>query len=538
MTAIKYTIKKILYIKNISVIIFLLTFSGCSFFSPPLKLTSLPIIYFNFNGNTNDNGIQKYHTIGNMHLCYEEALKDSCLNLSISSKLRSPLVVKTKSDIIFNHQAYLSVIIWVKKQRNDFETYGLIGNKSSGSNDERGWIITATENGSWNVAISDGHQNWELSGNPIHQNIADNQWHQLGFILNKNNQCIRTYFDGKNKGVMTLKGLRDFESDFNLHIGCTPGAIDYAKETFNGFIDEVGIWTKKLTDKDFAKNYQFIKKEIVPSDTYASDTFTFATWNIWNGGKQKGKTVGVTKIADIISKANIDIIAIQEDFGSGDKIADLLNYHYFKISDNLSMISKFPIEKTYHIYKPINSVGANIILQKNKTALFCPLWLSYSPNIRGMLMSKSSNVDSILTIEKNSRGNEMKFILSEVEKFKQNNSQKTIFLAGCFNCGSHLDWTNKNKANHYQKAIPFPSTKLLASYGYKDAYRTVKPDETLDLGYTYSPIFKDGYKDRLDYIYYSGNDVSVVGAHIIEKSDSFFPSDHGLLVVTFKIKKM
>ncbi len=535
MIDIKYTIKKILSIKSFNAIIFLFLFSGCSFFTPPPKLSSLPILYFSFNGNTKDNGIQKYHILGNLHLSYEKAIKDSCLNLSVSSKQRTPIVVKTKSDIIFDHQPYLSVIIWVKKQRNDFESYGLIGNKSCDSNEERGWIISETENGSWKLSISDGRQNWEISGNPIHQNITDNQWHQLGFILDKNNQSVRTYFDGKNKAVMTLKGLRDFDSDFNLYIGCSPGAIDYAKETFNGFIDETGIWTKKLTDKDFAKNYRFIKKEIVPSDIYAGDTFTFATWNIWNGGQQKGKTAGVTQIANMIKKANIDIVAIQEDFGSGNKIADILDYHYFKISDNLSMVSRFPIDKTYHIYKPLNSGGANIKLRKNKTALFCPLWLSYSPNIRGMLMNKSSNADSILTIEKNTRAIEMKFIISEIEKFRQNNSEKTIFLAGCFNSGSHLDWTKKNKATRYQKVIPFPSTKLLANYGYKDAYRTIKPDETLYPGYTYSPIFKDGYKDRLDYVFYSGKNITVIDAKVIEKSDSFFPSDHGLLIVTFKI---
>ncbi len=531
----RFIIQKESHIRTICLFIFMIIFTGCTLFHPNPQLNTVPIVYFDFNQNLKNEGIQNYQVLGSNKLCYSKGIKDSCLNLSITSQYRHPLIVKTKNDIVFNHQSYLAVIVWVKIPQNDFDIYGIIGNKSIVDKKGRGWIITTTKEGSWKLEISDGYKNREISGYPENQNLCDNQWHQIGFLLDKNSQTIRTYFDGVNKGIMSLKNLQDFESDAHLHIGCTPGAIDYSKETFNGFIDEIGIWTKSMDDRDFAKNFRFIKKEIAPCDEYASNDFKIATWNIWNGGQQRGKVAGVKQTANIIKKADIDIISIQEDFGSGEVIADLLNYHYFKVSDNLSVISRFPIEETYHIYKPLNSGGANIKINKNKTILFCPVWLNYKPNIRGLLMNKEAHMDSIINTEENSRANEMKFIISEVKKFRYDNSDKPIYLAGNFNCGSHLDWTPKNMENKYGKVIPFPTTLILSGNGFTDAYRKIWPDESENQGNTYSPIFKEGYQDRLDYIFYSDKDIKPIDAQIIDTSDSFFPSDHGLLVVTFKM---
>jgi len=514
-------------------LIIIVSFVSCDIFKTEPEIASVPIIYFDFDGNSKSTGIENFRTLGNQKLNYSLGIKDSCLNLSINSLYRKPVILNTRDDIMLNQQQFLSVIVWIKKDLNDQEQYGIIGNKGIGKNDEKGWLISTSENGSWKLELSDGSQYWEYNAQPQCQRINDNRWHQIGFVLDKTQMNVRTYFDGKHMAVIGLNDLKELDPDHNLHIGCAPNSYNYSMEAFNGYIDEVGIWTKQLSDIQMSENFLAIKQEKVENSENAGETFKVLTWNIWNGGKQQGKIAGVKQIVNIIKKSGADVIALQEELGSGEYIADLLNFKFYKISENLCLISRFPIGSSYHIYKPINAGGAEIILDDQQSVIVCPIWLSYSPNIKGLLVNPEIQSDTIIDIEEKTRGSETKFIISEINRFYINKKDNPLIFAGDFNSGSHLDWTLKNLKNKYNKVIEFPSTKKLEENGFKDAYREIWPDETNFLGNTYSPIFTEGYKDRIDFIYYKGKAIKPVDAKIIDKSISFFPSDHAAVLVTF-----
>ncbi len=518
-------------------IIIILVFSSCELFRPSPKVASVPMIYFDFRGDCKSKGIEEFKTFGNQNLSFTPGIKDSCLNLSISSPYRKPVIIKTKGDIMLDQQPYIAVSIWVKMAKNDLETYGILGNKSIDDENEKGWIISSTNEGSWQFEICDGVQSWKYKATPSRQKINDNKWHQLGFSIDRTNNMAKTYFDGKMMSIINLDNMNHFEADYHLHIGCNPGSRDYSMDTFNGMIDEAGIWLKQLNENDFRDIYLYFKKEKLPQAEYINENFKVLTWNIWNGGRQQGKTVGIQQIVNVIKNSGADIISLQEDFGSGEFISDELNFNFYRCSDNLSLLSRFPIKKTHHIYKPLNSGNAEIMLTPTESVMVCPIWLSHNPNIKGLLANTNASTDTIIDIEENSRGNEIKFILSELKKFYNPQNSHSIILAGDYNSGSHLDWTIENMNNKYNKAIPFPTSLQMEKNLFIDAYRKIYPDIVTHLGNTYSPLFKEGYNDRIDYVYYKGTSIDAIDACIIDSTDSFFPSDHAALLVTFKRNK-
>lgn len=519
--------------KYFALLLFFISINSCELFESS-KIPSVPLLYLNFNGNTRTSGIEPFKIYGNQKLSYLIGVKDSCLNLSVSSFHRKPVIIETKGDFIQNKQRYLSVMIWVKMQENDLEEYGIIGNKSINENSEKGWIISSTNKGSWKFEISDGFKHWKYETTPYRQKINDGNWHQIGFTIDKNKKVARNFFDGQLVCALSLNDIQSLEGDYNLNIGCSPGSMDYSKESFNGLIDEVGIWSQKLSDTDFKQAYQHIKKEKISTPPVAGKTIKIMTWNIWNGGKQFGKIAGLDQIVQIIKDNEAEVISLQEEFGSGEYIADKLGYYFYRRSQNLCIISRYPIGKTLNIYHPLNTGGVEINTDKNHQIIICPLWLNYKPNIQGLLMNTHANTDTIINLENNSRGNEATFILSELNKFNNHLDKRSIIIAGDFNSGSHLDWTERNKTAHHDNVIPFPATLKMQNSNYKDAYREIWPNEITYPGHTFSPIFKEGYHDRIDFIFYKGSTLQAIDAKVIDNANSFFPSDHAALLVTFK----
>ncbi|MCW3806575.1 endonuclease/exonuclease/phosphatase family protein [Plebeiibacterium marinum] len=519
------------------ILAFTIFFTSCELFHPDPQIPSVPMIYFDFNENNTSSGIEDFKTFGNQNLSYKPGIKDSCLDLSITSRSRKPVIIKTKGDLMLEHQPQMAVMVWVKQKLNDLETYGIIGNKSIDASHEKGWIISTTPKGAWKLQLSDGLQNWEYTATPSRQRINDGKWHQLGFYINKDENMTYTYFDGQPVGILNMQNFTNFEADYHLHIGCNPGSNDYSKDAFNGMIDEIGIWSKPLSHEDFKNAYLCLKKEKLPSTEYAGETFKVLTWNIWNGGKQMGKTAGINQIVNVIKKSGADIVSLQEDFGAGQYISDKLGFTYYKCSENLSLLSRFPISKTHQIFRPLNIGIVQLLLKENDPILICPIWLSFTPNIKGMLANPEANQDTIINIEEKSRGSEVRFILSELKKFSTQIESGSIILAGDFNSGSHLDWTADNINNKYNKVIPFPTSILLEENNYTDAYRQIWPGNLKKQGNTYSPIFKEGYNDRIDFVYYKGTTIEAIDASVIDKTDSFFPSDHAALLITFKRKQ-
>ena len=55
-------------------------------------------------------------------------------------------------------------------------------------------------------------------------------------------------------------------------------------------------------------------------------TLDVMTWNIWHGGREDGDDVGPARVAEVIADSGADIVAMQETYGSGERIAEALGF--------------------------------------------------------------------------------------------------------------------------------------------------------------------------------------------------------------------
>ncbi len=110
-------------------------------------------------------------------------------------------------------------------------------------------------------------------------------------------------------------------------------------------------------------------------------------------------------------------------------------------------------------------------------------------------------------------------------------------LSGDFNEGSDLDWTEqaKDEWGHYGAVVPWDNSLLLASFGFRDAYRAAHADEVAFPGFTW-PAPADGKttttwapeadeRDRMDFIYVPETGVTTEAAWVVGPSTTFVGSD-------------
>jgi hypothetical protein len=127
-----------------------------------------------------------------------------------------------------------------------------------------------------------------------------------------------------------------------------------------------------------------------------------------------------------------------------------------------------------------------------------------------------------------------------------------VFLTGDFNEPSHLDWTAEAAAAglNFGKQVDWPASRAVADAGLLDAFRQLRPDEVLDRGETWTPgspapiVDANEVHDRIDFVYYAGDDVVPTSALTFgyDANDPNtdigiqpYPSDHRAVVAEFNI---
>ncbi|MGM0376319.1 MAG: endonuclease/exonuclease/phosphatase family protein [Bacteroidota bacterium] len=497
-----------------------------------------PLIYLSFNDTIANSGVLPVEFRGDRYVSYEEGISDSCINLSGSALYRKPVFIDKGPKNNFSDYGGLSVMVWVKAIADDPNNYEILSQKTRTENNNfEGWHISKTITGGWAWEFRNGDQKLKYDPPHTHQPIDDGEWHLLGFTIDTRQEEARFYYDGDLKSVFSIEG---FETTFpEAHLSVGAGALSDNPQTnaFNGMIDEMGIWSRALSAGQVTGFY----KEIYgysprPLPEY-KDSITVMTWNIRNGGTLHGKHVGIQRVAEVIRNSDADIIALQETMGSGETIADELDYFFYRRSSNLSVLSRFPITQSYNAFRPSHFGMVNIDIGGGKEIAMGPLWLSKRPNLSAYFMKENTRADTIEVREMETRGRETNFILSEIRPFIENANNVPVILAGDFNSGSHLDWTERNKEQYNGLVVDFPATKFMESAGFQDAYRQIWPDERKNPGITWSPLYKKGLQTRMDFIYYRGEQLEPVWAEVIDNYRFGFPSDHAPVVVSFKVNE-
>jgi len=513
----------------------LITFTAC--LQKEYDYPGKPLVWFDFNENLDNHGMMKLSLTGSKVVSYGTVEKDTVLDLSSQAFYRKPLQFEFPTDFSFNDYDGFTVAFWLKKEAGDVNSYTVLSHQKMNTNKHVGWEIKTTPEGSWQWKLADSIHTIEYRPTVQLQSIEADEWTHLAFSLDRIHKEIRFYYNGKNVAIYGLNNMQVDLDHAYLSLGTSIVKPVDNEELFNGLIDDLGIWSRVLTHEQVQTLCSMKRNPENNSKSHSNDFLKLMTWNIHHGGRTVGKYVGLKRIVDIVKEVNPDILFLQETNGAGEFIADGLDYCFYRRGENLSVLSRYPIVKSYDFYRSEHLGCVDVRLSDDMDVMACPIYLSDQPNFNPYIRRGDAVVDSILAGETQSRGLETKFILSELNQVLLKKNHQAIILAGDLNCGSHLDWTERNRENNYGLAIEYPSTQQIFEAGFVDSYRHIFPDERDHPGYTWSPIIENTVKNRTNFIFYTNDYLEAVDSYLVEDHQLGFPSDHAALVTVLKIKK-
>ena len=280
--------------------------------------------------------------------------------------------------------------------------------------------------------------------------------------------------------------------------------------------------------------------------------FKVMAWNILRSGNQIEN--GVDNVADMIKEINPDIVLMVETYGSGPYIAKKNGYDFHLVakegtalddkSVNLSIYSKFPFGERIDTDYPFFLGGIEVFIN-NKKVRFFSNWFHYQPwNNKPEDMGKT--VKELLEWERTEhRYNMIQKVLPYFEKYAKESDSIPIIVGGDMNSPSHLDWSEKTKKIHNGLVVPWYSTKVFEDLGFTDSFREKNPNPIKYPGITWDHKERDD-SHRIDYIFYKGKKLKSTQSKTymqffneqieINNKRFAYPSDHGIVVTTFKLK--
>ena len=439
-------------------------------------------------------------------------------------------------------------VIASNKEWNSGEIKDYTDNRYAGwsrvSGLNKGWAIICQPDGSWAWNIGNGKhdgkeervESFRKDYRPTapRQKINDGEWHQLLFTINREANEARIYFDGLNVAIYYMGPVKDL--DAGLPVGLATDALANNPDlTLDGALDEFNIYDYTLSSEDVAQRYEsFVSVAKIPrASAKHIDELNLLQWNIWHGGRRRGKEIGPQQVIDFIKETNTDIVTMQETYGSGPMIADALGYYFYLSSANISILSKYPIEKTWVEYDELWTGIATIQLSTNQKINLASIWLHYLPGWSSDAREQDATPEKLIAGEAKNRHKEIKIILEKLKPQIDQADDIPIIIGGDFNSPSHLDWVPAKKEWHNNLVVEWPVSQEMKNAGFKDSFRELHPD----LDYSSATIPAEKLSWRIDYIYYKGAKLHAVKSDMHFKYKGIWPSDHPAVITTFTLEE-
>ncbi len=421
---------------------------------------------------------------------------------------------------------------WNSGEIKDFTDNRYFGfSRTSGIN--KGWAIVCQPDGSWAWNIGNGKYRKDYRPTAPRQKINEGEWHQIAFTINRADNEARLYFDGLNVAIYYMGPVINLDSNLPIALGTDPIA-DKDTPIFDGAIDEFQVYNHVLSANDIAKKYkQYVPSAKLPQvSTKKVEKLNLMSWNIWHGGRRHSRENGPLQVIDFIKETDTDIVMMQETYGSGPLIADALGYYFYLASANISVISKYPIEKTWVAYHELWSGITTIRLSEDQKINLASIWLHYLPDWRNDCEKPDATAEKLLAGEDKNRYREIKIILQKLGNDIQNTDEVPLIIGGDFNSPSHNDWIESTSGWHNDLVVKWPVSKAMKNAGFIDSFREIRPH----LHYSSNTINSEKLSYRIDYIYYKGKNLQAVDSDMYFKYKGIWPSDHPSITTTFLIK--
>jgi len=272
------------------------------------------------------------------------------------------------------------------------------------------------------------------------------------------------------------------------------------------------------------------------------------SFNVWVSGTNV-KT-GQNKVLNAILMSGADVVGLAEaDEAFGNTIAEKLGWFKYVTPDNV-IISRFPVHKGWN---SIRGAGAEIILDNNKTIAVKTVHLTAYPYGPYRACLDEADYTDIYVDEEttSNRVPEIAEALSTIDAYIK--AGVPTFLLGDLNSPSHQDWIEETVESHCFYAVEWPVTVKIEQAGLIDTYRQMHPNPVTDPGNTWSPIYHNWFygsgkpepMDRIDFIFYSGNNVLLLDADlfVIGTPEQYplhlqndWPSDHAAVTATVAVE--
>lgn len=465
--------------------------------------------------------LMPFSILGQEHPCYVQNFGGQPLNLTASARDRS-----IREDSIFLPHNFSGV--FQVRAEDDNEEYEFFSIESQDKSLK--WEIGKQINGAWYWKGNISNARYDYLPTVFRQPIV-NTYHTLAFTYNAAKREVWLYYNGLNVAIYHIPEYSGYgNARVRLRFGGTKkGEGNQEWNTFNGYLNQFQLYDSVLSPEAILR----LSKNHVHPNSHFSDQFKVMTFNIWHGGRETGKYVGPQRVAEVIHESGADVVTMQETYGSGALIADLLGYYFYLRSDNLSIMSRFPITETLDAYAPFYS-GAAIIETGSRKVAIATTWLNYPIDYwdnleKGVQMKEG---DWLRQQEGNART--LQAVLEKLKPAIDGTDEIPLILCGDFNSGSHRDWVPSTRNVHHGYVMPFPATKLIESYGFTDSYRHIHPNPSTDPGNTWSPVISSAFPDRIDYIFYKGNTIRPIESDVIKAHPVSYPSDHAAVITVFE----
>jgi endonuclease/exonuclease/phosphatase family metal-dependent hydrolase len=287
------------------------------------------------------------------------------------------------------------------------------------------------------------------------------------------------------------------------------------------------------------------------------------TFNIWGGGLHRGSPLDETIAA--IRAGNAEIVGLQEAYRPVEscvtqscadnresiacEIGRALGMHCHDqiqgrgIHGANAVLSRYPI-----IGSTESGLGVRINVAGQVIAVF-NLHLPdfpYQPyQLSGIAYGQAPFLKTegeAVSVAHATRGEVMTVLARELTAL----GESAAVITGDFNEPSFRDWTGRAAAvGLVPIPVAYPATRLIETMGFKDAYRTIHPDEIDRPGHTWTTLpAKRERHDRIDFIFARASEFSIDDAVVVgEKAPEAdivvtpWPSDHRAVLATIRLLK-
>jgi endonuclease/exonuclease/phosphatase family metal-dependent hydrolase len=263
--------------------------------------------------------------------------------------------------------------------------------------------------------------------------------------------------------------------------------------------------------------------------------FTALTWNIWHGGREDGEEVGPRKVVEVLRASGADLVALQETYGSGERIAAELGFHFAPRGTNVSLLSRHPIVADLSVFEEFKCVGALVELSRKRRVAFFSVWLPYDGEIwePGTRAGKDA---AALQAACASSARDLAKLLDELEArlAREGLADVPVIVAGDFNSMSHLDYGEVAR-DQYGTVVDWATSHVLLGAGFSDVYRELVPEIRRAVDRTWTPRFPEQEQDRIDFVYARGAGLEPLATRVIADHPEGFPSDHAAVLARFRL---